>query len=151
VLISIVVIFYNRKKFINRALGSIIGQTCADLDIVVVDDGSFESISNEVSHFHDPRVRYFRKENGGPASSRNLRIEQSAGEYIAFLDGDDVFLPTKIERMVQLLKEHDFPACIATCGVGVVTLGNMLISMIKPRAYSVSTIVFPEVEVSLYG
>ena len=102
-LVSIVVIFYNQKPFVRRALRSVVRQTYSEMDIIVVDDGSEEDISAEVARFEDSRVRFFSKENGGPASARNFGIRQARGIYIAFLDGDDVFLPQKIERMVSFL------------------------------------------------
>lgn len=133
---SVVVIFYNQERYINRALYSIIHQTHRDLDIIVIDDGSDETIEDVVGRFGDSRIRFFRKPNGGPASARNRGIKEAKGKYIAFLDGDDVFLPNKIECMDELLNRHSWPVCIAACGAYVVTPQERFVAAIDPRAYS---------------
>ncbi len=134
-LISVVVIFYNQKRYVNRALGSVIQQTYSNMDIIVVDDGSDENIEDAVAQFDDPRIQFFRKENGGPASARNLGIEEARGQYIAFLDGDDVFLPNKIEHMTALLRRRDYPVCVLTSDAYVVNEKNHFTGRIRSQEY----------------
>jgi len=132
---SVVIIFYNQRRYVNRALRSALQQTYPNLDVVVVDDGSDENIEDAVAQFDDPRIRFFRKENGGPASARNLGIKEARGQYIAFLDGDDVFLPNKIECMVELLEQRGCPVCIAACGAYVVDAKKRFVGRVVPQSY----------------
>ncbi len=134
-LISVVVIFYNQTQYVRRALRSVVQQTYSYLDIVVVDDGSDESIENEVNSFGDLRIRFFRKKNGGPASARNLGIKEACGQYVSFLDGDDVFLPRKIECMVELLERQRWPVCIAACGAYIVNAEKQFVGRVVPKSY----------------
>lgn len=119
--VSVVIIFYNQREYVQRAVSSVLAQTYADLDIVVVDDGSDESIDDLVMAFDDARIRFFRQENGGAASARNYGLNQTKNEWIAFLDGDDLFAPTKIERIMDYLKLRGFPECVVTSGHYVVS------------------------------
>ena len=105
-LISVVLTFYNQRIYVRRALKSVLQQTHAELDIIVVDDGSDENIESRVHEFSDDRVRFFRKENGGVSSARNFGIEKAHGMYIAFLDGADVYLPGRIKALWEFLRQN---------------------------------------------
>lgn len=130
--ISIVVIFYNQNDLVCRALESVVGQTYRQLDIIVVDDGSDEPIESLLDGFEDDRIHFFRKENGGAASARNLGIREAKGDYIAFLDGDDLFLPNRIERLVSFLSEREWPVCMVTSGHYVVTKSGWVVDRRMP-------------------
>ena len=95
---------HNRAEILQRAVKSVLAQTFTDLELLIVDDCSFDETPEVVAGFVDPRVRYFRHSlNGGTAKTRNTGIANARGKYIAFLDDDDEFLPTKIEQQVQVL------------------------------------------------
>jgi glycosyltransferase involved in cell wall biosynthesis len=90
-----------------ETLSSVLGQTYPHLEIVVVDDGSTDRTEQVVAQYA-PRVRYVRQANSGPAVARNRGIRATKGEYIAFLDADDIWEPDKVARQVAvLLREPD--------------------------------------------
>jgi glycosyltransferase involved in cell wall biosynthesis len=111
-LVSTIVPTYNRARDVARAVESAIGQSYpADRhEILVVDDGSRDEGATEAAlRPFGERVRYLRKDNGGVSSARNHGIEHARGDFIAFLDSDDEWLPDKLRRQVALLGER--PHC----------------------------------------
>jgi glycosyltransferase involved in cell wall biosynthesis len=104
-LVSVLVATYNYGRFIEESLHSAIAQTYRPLEIIVVDDGSTDDTRQRVARFGD-RVRYLRQDHSGVSAARNLGIQQSRGEYLAFLDADDVWSPHKVERSVAALREN---------------------------------------------
>jgi len=103
-IVSVIIPFYNRFEWLDAAVRSVLDQTLTDLEIIMVDDGSDESGCFEI--IDDPRIRYVRQENNGPAAARNLGIELSNGRYVAFLDSDDLFLPNKLEIQINYMENH---------------------------------------------
>jgi len=103
--VSVIIPTYNSVKFITEALASVIGQTYRPYEVIVVDDGSTDETKEVVLGFHDD-VKYLYQKNQGPASARNSGIKMSTGDYIAFLDADDVWTPNKIEDQVEFLDRH---------------------------------------------
>lgn len=108
-LISVIVIFLNEERFLGEALASIFAQTHSHWELLLVDDGSTDggsSIARACAAAHPDRVRYLEHAahvNRGMSASRNLGVAAARGEFIAFLDGDDVYLPQKLERQTALL------------------------------------------------
>jgi len=96
---SVVIPVYNRARVLPGVVDSVLRQTDQDFEIIVVDDGSTDNPRAVVEDFHDPRVRYERKENGGGGSARNRGIDLARGKFVAFLDSDDVFLPHHLATM----------------------------------------------------
>ena len=110
---SIVLPTYQRGALIGRAIRSVLAQTFADFELVVVDDGSTDGTAAEVARFGDPRLRYLRLDvNRGAAAARNAGIRHSAAPFLAFQDSDDEWLPTKLERHMRA-----FAACGPQVGV----------------------------------
>jgi glycosyltransferase involved in cell wall biosynthesis len=104
--VSVVIPTYNRPDLLSRAIESVLDQTYTDFECLVVDDASPADSSSVVTGFDDDRLKYFEHEtNQGASAARNTGIEQADGEYIAFLDDDDEWLPTKLEKQVGLF--HD--------------------------------------------
>jgi glycosyltransferase involved in cell wall biosynthesis len=100
--VSVVLPTYNYGRYLAGALTSILRQTYSDLEALVIDDGSTDDTQNVVAPFlHDRRVHYHRLHNQGPAAARNFGIEQACGTWVAFLDADDLWLPTKLEKQVE--------------------------------------------------
>lgn len=95
-LVSVVVPTYNRCEQLPRAIDSILKQTAQDLEVIVVDDGSSDDTPAVAKRFTDPRVRYLRRENGGVCAARNTGIAAARGDWLAFLDDDDEWLPEKL-------------------------------------------------------
>ncbi len=104
-LISVVIPTYNRADCIEKAIISVLNQTCKNFEIIVVDDGSSDDTYFKVKKYF-PYVKYFYQENKGVASARNMGIKVSKGEFIALLDSDDVFLPQKLEIQIKEFDEN---------------------------------------------
>lgn len=107
-LISVIVPVYNVEKYLAESLESIAGQTYRNLEILVVDDGSTDGSGAICDEFakRDPRFRVYHKPNGGAASARNLALREARGEYLAFVDSDDVLEADAYAFMVQELEAH---------------------------------------------
>jgi len=103
--VSAIVPAYNAGQFIRETVSSALGQTFAALEVVVVEDGSKQPVP-WITELDPQRVRYHAKENGGPASARNLGVKLARGEFVAFLDADDLWDATKIERQVRALEAN---------------------------------------------
>ena len=112
-LVSCVIPTYNRAEFVKRAIDSVLNQTYENIEVIVVDDGSQDNTREVVLSIKDKRVRYIRlHRNFGVSFARNIGIENSTGDFIAFLDSDDYFLPEKIEKQVELmLKDKRVGVC----------------------------------------
>ncbi len=103
VTVSIVIPLYNAAEVIAETIRSVLVQTWADREILVIDDGSTDGSAEIVQTFGD-QVRYFHFDNAGVAKSRNRGIALSRGQYIALLDHDDLWDPTKLEKQVRVLE-----------------------------------------------
>ena len=103
--VSVIIPTYNSAQFIVETLESVFAQTYKNYEVIVVDDGSTDN-TKEVLKPYMSKIRYIYKENGGPASARNVGIKNARGEYIAFLDSDDLWLPEKLEKQVRYFEEH---------------------------------------------
>ncbi len=107
-LITIVVPIYNMEKYLDRCLNSIINQTYTDLDIVLVDDGSFDDSPAKCDEWarKDSRIRVFHKTNEGLGMARNTGIENARGRYVCFFDSDDYVKPDTIEKAYKSIKKY---------------------------------------------
>lgn len=104
--ISVVIPAYNREHMIARAIESVLAQTHPPAEVVVVDDGSTDNTAEVVGRYEDRGVRCIRKDNGGASSARNLGIALSTGDWIAFLDSDDLWQPGMLQAQGELLSKH---------------------------------------------
>ena len=107
-LVSVVIPTYNSAKFITQTIDSVLSQTYSNYEIIVVDDGSTDA-SNSICHAlaqTDERIRLVWQRNKGLAAARNTGIRHSMGEYIAFLDSDDLWHPEKLSQHVKLLNQY---------------------------------------------
>jgi glycosyltransferase involved in cell wall biosynthesis len=111
-LFSVVIPTYNRASYLQKTLESILAQECQDFEIIVVDDGSTDATAQVLEAFGD-KIRVFCQKNRGPGAARNLGVSNSAGEYIAFLDSDDVWFPWTLATYARIIKEKDRPTLIA--------------------------------------
>jgi glycosyltransferase involved in cell wall biosynthesis len=101
---SVVIPVYNRAGLLDAALRSVLAQSEQDFEIVVVDDGSKDDPRAVVDSHGDPRIRYIRQDNRGGGAARNRGIDEARGQFLAFLDSDDVFLPGHLATMRSLLR-----------------------------------------------
>lgn len=105
-LISIIMPTYNREKYIAQALRSLLEQDYRPLEIIVVDDGSTDATRQIVESFASDRIRYVYQENSGVAAARNLGLSMASGDFLAWLDSDDYYLPGKLTAQMQYLADH---------------------------------------------
>ncbi|MHC4571363.1 MAG: glycosyltransferase [Planctomycetota bacterium] len=101
--VSICIPTYNRKDYLKETLDSILAQTYKDYEIVIVDDGSTDGTKDMIKQLGFP-VTYYWQENSGDAAARNKLIELAHGQYISFIDSDDLLLSDAIEKMVQVME-----------------------------------------------
>ena len=115
-LVSVILPTYNRAYLINRAVRSVLNQTYKDFELIIIDDGSIDNTEKVVNEFleKDKRIKYIQhEENKGAAAARNTGVKTAKGEYIAFQDSDDEWLPEKLEKQMKAFDK-------ATPNVGVV-------------------------------
>ena len=111
-LVSCVINFFNTEKFLGEAIESVFGQTYKNWELLLVDDGSTDdstTIARNYAENYPAKVRYLEHEghqNLGASAARNLGVHNARGEYIAFLDADDVYLPYKLEQQIPILVSH---------------------------------------------
>jgi len=95
-MISVIIPAYNSDRYISSAIKSVLEQTYQDLEIIIIDDGSTDDTRKVIESFNDQRISYIYQENSGVATARNNGLKKSGGEYVAFLDADDCWLPEKL-------------------------------------------------------
>ena len=114
-LVSVVIPTYNRVDLIARSVTSALRQTHPEVEVIVVDDASTDDTPSVLAEMSDPRLRVVRHErNEGQCRARNRGIQEAKGRYVAFLDSDDEWLPSKIERQLARFADGDAPAATYT-------------------------------------
>ena len=112
--VSIITPTYNRSDLIARCIKSVQAQTYKNWELLITDDGSTDSSREVIEELlkSDSRIKYFFQENKGIGAARNKAINNSSGDYIAFLDSDDEWHPEKLEKQISLLEKHkEFDFC----------------------------------------
>lgn len=102
--VSVIIPAYNSARFIRKTIQSVVDQTYPNVEIVCIDDGSTDGTRREVTE-NFPSVVYIHQQNRGVAAARNLGIAKSTGEYVAFLDSDDLWLPEKLAAQMNLVRQ----------------------------------------------
>ena len=106
--VSVIIPAYNAQAYLPETIDSVLAQTYSDYELIVVDDGSKDrtvSIVKQYQTMYPEKIKLILKENGGPASARNLGVKAASGEYIAFNDADDLWLPSKLEKQINLFEK----------------------------------------------
>lgn len=104
-LISVIIPAFNRTRLLGRAISSVLGQTYANLELIIIDDGSTKDVKQVIGEFNDIRLSYHRREeNLGISAARNHGIAKSKGKYVAFLDSDDEWKDRKLECQLDRLR-----------------------------------------------
>ena len=106
-LISVLIPTYNNGKYIKQAIESVYAQSYDNIEIIVIDDGSTDNTKEVLKRYKN--IKYFYIEHKGIPFARNVALEKAKGEYIAFLDSDDYWLPEKLNTQIQYFKDH--PNC----------------------------------------
>ncbi len=133
--ISVIIPTWNRSRVIKKAILSALNQTFSSLEVVVVDDGSTDNTSEIVQSIKDSRIKWISGDHTGlPAAVRNRGMKESKGEWIAFLDSDDEWLPDKIDKQITLAKKT---SCLAVCsnGYGINSRGEKKIYLTYNRDF----------------
>jgi GT2 family glycosyltransferase len=130
-MVSIIITTYNRRGFLKEATLSVLNQDYQDKEVIVIDDGSTDSSFEEIDGLP---VRYIWKENGGISSARNKGIQVSQGEYLAFLDVDDLWRKGKLSEQMKRMKEED--ALISYTDEIWIRNGKRLNQKLRHRKYS---------------
>ena len=106
-LVSVIIPAYNAGAYIDDALRSVLSQSYLNLEIIVVDDGSTDNTTERVAAYH-PRVHCYQRSNSGgyPGAPRNTGIGNSRGEYLCFLDADDIMVSDRVEKQANFLSDH---------------------------------------------
>ncbi|MDI6871785.1 MAG: glycosyltransferase [Bacillota bacterium] len=111
--VSVCMAAYNHERYIGSAIQSVLDQTYKDWELIITDDASTDHTPEVISRFTDPRIKFFRSEtNQGIAATTAKCAREAQGEYIAILNSDDLFLPSKLEKQVQLLNERPEVAAV---------------------------------------
>ena len=129
-LISVIIPVYNGERYIVQAVESAIGQTFTDLEIIVIDDGSTDNTHQVLQPYLD-KIHYIYQENQGAAIARNRACQLAKGEFLAFLDADDYFLPEKLEKQLAFF-DIDPALDMVQTGWFIVDEKGKNISAIKP-------------------
>jgi glycosyltransferase involved in cell wall biosynthesis len=132
-LVSVIIPAYNRASTIIRAIDSVLNQTYKIFEIIIVDDGSLDNTKQLVESIKDKRMVYIKHpRNEGGAAARNTGIKVAKGQYIAFLDSDDEWLPEKIEKQLNLFRKLDNSFGVVYTGFYVIKK-NKIIKEFTPR------------------
>ena len=103
-LVTVIIPFRNHERYLDAAIRSVLAQTHAPLELILVDDGSTDD-SAALAQSYVPPARYLRREHGGAGAARNSGIERASGDYLAFCDVDDIWAPTKLERQMAAVSQ----------------------------------------------
>lgn len=108
-LVSVIMPSWNTGQFIAESIESVLNQTYANWELIIVDDCSADNTEDVVAAFNDPRIRFFRNENNsGAALTRNKALRKARGEWIAFLDSDDLWAPEKLEKQISFMEKNQY-------------------------------------------
>lgn len=112
--VSVIMPTYNSSQFVSEAISSVLEQTFTDFELIIIDDGSTDNTLEVLERFSrlDKRVKVISQENsGGPSAPRNRGIVESSGKYLTFLDDDDLYLPSRLEKALNVLCEIEEKNC----------------------------------------
>ncbi len=108
-LVSIIMPSWNTGRFIAESIQSVLNQTYTNWELIIVDDCSTDNTDEVVRSFSDPRIKYFHNEmNIGAALTRNKAMREAQGEWIAFLDSDDLWMPEKLDKQIRFMNENAY-------------------------------------------
>lgn len=144
-LISVMMPAYNAEKFIGAAIESVLAQTYPQWELIVVNDGSKDDTAVVAAQYNDPRIKLIHQPNGGEAAARNTALQNLGGEFLAFLDADDLFLPDHLEKTVAVLQANPKLHGVYTDGIYIDTAGQRMESLSSQRRGPFTGWIFPEI------
>lgn len=126
-MISVIIPLYNKSSTVCRTVATILQQTYKDFELIIVDDGSTDGgLDLLKSHFNDNRIRYISKANSGVSATRNLGVKESRGDWVTFLDADDLWLPTYLEEMAGMITRNPDADMVGCASYGVYFCSNVV-------------------------
>lgn len=131
--VSVIIPAHNRIDYLSQALDSVAAQTFTDFEVIVVDDGSKEPVTQHAAA-HPVAPRVVRQDRQGPAAARNRGIFEARADLIAFLDSDDLWLPTKLERYIEALRSQSECSIFHGPMLPIDSVGRTVTGRTKPRA-----------------
>lgn len=132
--VSVIIPVYNASNYVAKAINSVLAQGYNNYEIIVVDDGSTDE-TREVLNGYEDRIRYVYQNNAGPAKARNTGIKQARGDYITFLDADDLWLPDKLEKQLSFFNIHPQYSLVFTDMQHIVGANVIHKSYLKEKNY----------------
>lgn len=135
---SVIIPNYNQQIYVQKAIQSVLDQTCRDFELIVVDDGSTDASRSVIEKFKD-RVKIICQENKGLAAARNIGIQAARGEFVSFLDADDIWLPTYLETILSLITEHSGASIYYSRAQSIDNQGNALPQIFGASIHPVNT------------
>jgi glycosyltransferase involved in cell wall biosynthesis len=111
---SVVIPLFNKRRYVRRAVDSVLGQTFRALELIVVDDGSTDGSTDVLADIADPRLRMIRQDNAGEGAARNRGGAEATAEWIAFLDADDMWLPDHLSELSEVVRRFPGAALVST-------------------------------------
>ncbi len=111
--VSIVLPAFNAERHIAQAIQSVLDQTFSDFELIIVNDGSTDATETLIQSFTDARVRYVAQDNQGPSAARNNALARCTGTHVAFLDADDFWYPSRLERQLAYVADRGVRAVFA--------------------------------------
>lgn len=112
-LVSICIPVYNSDRFIAHTIESVLNQTYQNWELILINDGSTDDSVTIIKQFNDPRIVYIEQGNRGAAAARNVALNNCRGEFVQFLDADDLIPPDKIAKQIALIKDNKL--CLVGC------------------------------------
>ena len=132
-LISVIIPTYNRRHLLQKAINSVLTQSHTHFELIIVDDCSTDGTEHFVKSLPDKRILYAKhEENKHASAARNTGIQMSKGEFIAFLDDDDQWLPTKLEKQLELLKQSPLSTGLIYCWMDYINQNGDIIATVRP-------------------
>ena len=122
--VSVIIPAYNAMAYLPETIANVLEQTYADFEVIVVNDGSTDNVEEWITQISDRRVKLVSQANLGLARARNTGIRESQGEYLAFLDADDLWESTKLAKQVQVLDSHSQAGLVYTWVAYIDEQGN---------------------------
>lgn len=139
-LVSVIIPIYNAEKYIAETVKSVLAQTYTDWELILVDDGSSDNSIAICQQFSDSRISIIRQKNGGVSSALNTGIRQAHGDYLAFLDADDLWLPEKLARHLAHLKSHPDVGVSFSPSSFINEEGNPLKGQTRPKLQQITIV-----------
>ena len=131
--ISIVIPTYNQAEYLQEAIESVFSQTYKNTEIIIIDDGSTDNTLKVVNSFNDNKIIFIQQRNKGASSARNTGIKEANGEYIAFLDSDDLWLKDKLRKQIDFMRENQKVGLLGTGCFQVIDTNKMIYKKIFPH------------------